>query len=65
MGTREGLFVNGEHVYIQSVNQHHDLGALGAAFNKRAAKRRLESCARWERMPSGWPTIRPLPSCSI
>jgi hypothetical protein len=34
-----GLFVNGERVYLQGVNQHHDLGALGAAFNTRAAKR--------------------------
>ncbi|MBK1880447.1 DUF4982 domain-containing protein [Pelagicoccus mobilis] len=40
--SKRGLFVNGEHVYIQGVNQHHDLGALGAAFNTRAAKRQLE-----------------------
>lgn len=38
----EGVFVNGEHIYIQGVNQHHDLGALGAAFNVRAAERQLE-----------------------
>ncbi|KAL5371403.1 hypothetical protein DPSP01_014283 [Paraphaeosphaeria sporulosa] len=38
----EGLFVNGEHIRIQGVNQHHDLGALGAAFNVRAAERQLE-----------------------
>jgi beta-galactosidase len=37
-----GLLVNGEHVRIQGVNQHHDLGALGAAFNIRAAERQLE-----------------------
>lgn len=37
-----GLFVNGEHVYVQGVNQHHDLGALGSAFNGRAAERQLE-----------------------
>ncbi|HEX7026265.1 MAG TPA: beta-galactosidase GalB [Gammaproteobacteria bacterium] len=37
-----GLFVNGEHVYLQGANQHHDLGALGAAFNVRAAERQLE-----------------------
>ena len=37
-----GLLVNGEHVRIQGVNQHHDLGALGAAFNLRAAERQLE-----------------------
>jgi beta-galactosidase len=38
----KGLFVNGERVRIQGVNQHHDLGALGAAFNYRAAERQLE-----------------------
>lgn len=38
----KGIFVNGEHVYVQGVNQHHDLGALGAAFNVRAAERQLE-----------------------
>ena len=38
----EGVFVNGQHVYLQGVNQHHDLGALGAAFNVRAAERQLE-----------------------
>jgi beta-galactosidase len=37
-----GVFVNGEHIVIQGVNQHHDLGALGAAFNTRAAERQLE-----------------------
>ncbi|MGQ1890743.1 beta-galactosidase GalB [Thermophagus sp. OGC60D27] len=37
-----GLIVNGEHIPIKGVNQHHDLGALGAAFNKRAAERQLE-----------------------
>lgn len=38
----KGLLVNGEHIRIQGVNQHHDLGALGAAFNLRAAERQLE-----------------------
>lgn len=37
-----GAFVNGTHVPIRGVNQHHDLGALGAAFNRRAAERQLE-----------------------
>lgn len=37
-----GIFVNGERIYINGVNQHHDLGALGAAFNERAAIRQLE-----------------------
>jgi len=38
----KGLHVNGMPVRIQGVNQHHDLGALGAAFNYRAAERQLE-----------------------
>lgn len=38
----QGVIVNGELVKINGVNQHHDLGALGAAFNKRAAERQLE-----------------------
>ena len=37
-----GLLVNGERIDINGVNQHHDLGALGAAFNLRAAQRQLE-----------------------
>lgn len=37
-----GVLVNGEHIVLQGVNQHHDLGALGAAFNTRAAERQLE-----------------------
>jgi beta-galactosidase len=38
----KGLYVNGKPIRIQGVNQHHDLGALGAAFNYRAAERQLE-----------------------
>ncbi len=38
----QGVLVNGEHIRIQGVNQHHDLGALGAVFNARAAQRQLE-----------------------
>ena len=37
-----GVLVNGRAIRIQGVNQHHDLGALGAAFNTRAAERQLE-----------------------
>lgn len=37
-----GVYVNGERIVIQGVNNHHDLGALGAAFNRRAAERQLE-----------------------
>lgn len=38
----KGILVNGEHILIKGVNQHHDLGALGSAFNTRAAERQLE-----------------------
>ncbi len=38
----KGFFLNGEHLEIYGVNQHHDLGALGAAVNTRAMERQLE-----------------------
>jgi beta-galactosidase len=38
----KGILVNGEHIPLRGVNQHHDLGALGTAFNQRAAQRQLE-----------------------
>ncbi|HWB94451.1 MAG TPA: beta-galactosidase GalB [Puia sp.] len=38
----QGILVNGVPVRIQGVNQHHDLGALGAAFHARAAERQLQ-----------------------
>ncbi|MFT3746558.1 MAG: beta-galactosidase GalB [Pyrinomonadaceae bacterium] len=37
-----GLLINGEHVYVQGVCNHHDLGALGTAINIRALERQLE-----------------------
>lgn len=37
-----GLLVNGEPVEIKGVCNHHDLGALGAAVNRRALERQLE-----------------------
>jgi len=37
-----GVYVNGERIYLKGVNNHHDLGALGAAFNYRAAQRQLD-----------------------
>ncbi len=39
---RDGFFLNGKKVPVQGVCNHHDLGALGAAFNIRAAERQLE-----------------------
>ncbi|MCO6044036.1 DUF4982 domain-containing protein [Aeoliella sp. ICT_H6.2] len=37
-----GFFLNGERVQLKGVNLHHDLGALGAAFNQRAMERQLQ-----------------------
>ncbi|KQX01553.1 beta-galactosidase [Massilia sp. Root418] len=45
MDPDKGMFVNGEHIPFKGVNNHHDLGALGAAFNVRAAERQLEILA--------------------
>ena len=39
--TDEGFFLNGRHVKIYGACQHHDLGALGAAFNKAALRRQF------------------------
>jgi beta-galactosidase len=38
----KGFFLNGEHVRINGVCDHHDLGALGSALNTRALQRQLE-----------------------
>lgn len=38
----KGFFLNGFPLKIQGVNHHHDMGALGAAVNKRAIERQLE-----------------------
>lgn len=39
----EGFFLNGKHVKIYGACMHHDMGALGAAVNKEALRRQLES----------------------
>ncbi|HTY63037.1 MAG TPA: beta-galactosidase GalB [Acidobacteriota bacterium] len=39
----EGFFINGEHVKLNGVCDHHDLGALGAALNYRALQRQMET----------------------
>ena len=39
--TDEGFFLNGRHVKIYGACQHHDLGALGAAFNVTALRRQF------------------------
>jgi beta-galactosidase len=37
-----GMLINGKHVPIRGVCDHHDLGCLGAAVNTRAIERQLE-----------------------
>lgn len=39
---KDGFLLNGRRVPIQGVCLHHDLGALGGAFNLRGAERQLE-----------------------
>jgi beta-galactosidase len=39
---KEGFYLNGEHVYLKGVCDHHDLGAIGSALNFRALQRQLE-----------------------
>ncbi|MDN5316117.1 MAG: beta-galactosidase [Thermoanaerobacterium sp.] len=39
---QQGLLLNGKKMRLHGVCEHHDLGALGAAFNKTALKRRFE-----------------------
>jgi len=38
----KGFFLNGKHMKILGVCDHHDLGCLGAAVNTRALQRQLE-----------------------
>ena len=38
----EGFFLNGEKIQFKGVNNHHDLGPLGAAINKSALRHQLE-----------------------
>ncbi len=39
---QKGFFLNNQPLKIKGVCMHHDLGALGAAFNYRAAERQLQ-----------------------
>jgi beta-galactosidase len=41
----QGFYINGEHILLNGVCDHHDLGALGAAVNYRAVQRQLEMLA--------------------
>ncbi len=40
--TDRGFLLNGRHVKLYGVCEHHDNGALGAAFNKAAFRRKLK-----------------------
>jgi len=40
--TEKGLYLNGRHIKLNGVCEHHDLGCLGAAFNKAALRRKFE-----------------------
>jgi beta-galactosidase len=42
LDSNEGFKLNGKKLKLNGVCEHHDLGALGAAFNKTALKRRFE-----------------------
>ena len=37
----KGFFLNGRHLKLNGVCEHHDLGALGAAFHKSAMRRKF------------------------
>lgn len=39
---KEGFFLNGKRLQIKGVCEHHDLGALGAAFHARGYERKIE-----------------------
>lgn len=39
----KGFFLNGRHMKLNGACMHHDLGCLGSAFNRHAARRQLES----------------------
>lgn len=41
LDSERGFFLNGNHVKIYGVCQHHDLGCLGAAVNKAALRRQF------------------------
>lgn len=41
MDANEGLKLNGKSLKLQGVCEHHDLGCLGAAFNKQVLEKRM------------------------
>lgn len=57
--SNQGILVNNELIKIHGVNEHHDLGAIGAVFNVRAAERKLEILKEMALMLSEWHTTLP------
>jgi beta-galactosidase len=45
-GPQKGFLLNGRKVRFQGVCNHHDLGALGSAVNRRAVERQIEIMKR-------------------
>ena len=41
--SNEGFFLNGKHIKLNGACMHHDLGALGSAFNVTALERQFKS----------------------
>ncbi|MDO7905316.1 glycoside hydrolase family 2 TIM barrel-domain containing protein [Paenibacillus sp. JX-17] len=41
LDSQQGFFLNGRHLKLYGVCQHHDLGCLGAAVNRTALKRQI------------------------
>lgn len=41
VNSQNGFYLNGRHIKLNGVCEHHDLGALGAAFNKTAMCRKF------------------------
>ncbi len=44
--TDRGLFLNGRHLKLHGVCEHHDFGCLGAAFHKEALRRKFRILRR-------------------
>ena len=53
-----GLLINGQHLKMNGVCDHHDLGALGSAVNFRAFSGSWKCSNPWAATPSAPATIR-------
>lgn len=59
----EGFFLNGKHMKLNGVCQHHDLGSLGAAVNKEAIRRQI--CKLQEMGANAIRTTHNMPSVEL